>query len=63
MPASKLPDEAKKLCVMKKRLHLSKAEFARFVEILEDPIPPTPALMRAIQEYQKAKAAHPNRGL
>ena len=42
---------------------LSDEQFARFVQILEDPAPPAPALMRAMQDYKATKSAHTDRGL
>ncbi len=58
-----LAEKAHSVLVEQERLVLSEAQFARFVEILEDPAPPTPKLVQAMKEYQAAKAAHPDRGL
>lgn len=58
-----LAEKAQTVLAEQERIVLSKQQFARFVEILEDPAPPTPALARAMQEYQATKTVHPNRGL
>lgn len=58
-----LAEKAQSVLAEQERIVLSEAQFARFVEILEDPVPPTPKLVRAMQEYQATKAAHPGRGL
>lgn len=58
-----LAEKAQSVLAEQERIVLSEAQFARFVEILEDPTPPTPALVRAMQEYQATKVAHPDRGL
>ncbi|RYF37751.1 MAG: DUF1778 domain-containing protein [Cytophagaceae bacterium] len=42
---------------------LSERQCARFVAILEDPAPPTPALVKAMEGYQETKAPNPDRGL
>ena len=58
-----LAEKAQTVLAEQERIVLSEAQFARFVEILEDPSPPTPALVRAMKNYQATKAAHPDRGL
>ena len=58
-----LAEKAQSVLAEQERIVLSEQQFARFVEILEDPAPPTPALVRAAKQYQKTKAAHPDRGL
>ena len=58
-----LAEKAQSVLAEQERIVLSEAQFARFVEILEDPSPPTPALVRAMQKYQATKVAHPDRGL
>ncbi len=58
-----LAEKAQSVLAEQERIVLSEAQFARFVEILEDPAPPTPKLVRAMQEYQATKEQHPDRGL
>lgn len=58
-----LAEKAHSVLAEQERIVLSEQQFARFVEILEDPAPPAPALVRAMQEYQSTKAAHPDHGL
>ena len=58
-----LAEKAHSVLAEQERIVLSEAQFARFVEILEDPAPPTPALVKAMEKYQATKAAHPDRGL
>lgn len=58
-----LAEKAQSVLAEQERIVLSDEQFARFVEILEDPAPPTPALLRAMKQYQDVKAAHPERGL
>ena len=58
-----LAEKAQSVLAEQERIVLSEAQFARFVAILDDPAPPTPALQKAMQEYQATKAAHPDRGL
>jgi uncharacterized protein (DUF1778 family) len=58
-----LAEKAQHVLAEQERIVLSEAQFARFVEILEDKTPPTSALQKAMQKYQATKAAHPERGL
>jgi uncharacterized protein (DUF1778 family) len=58
-----LAEKAQAVLAEQERIVLSEREFARFVEILEDTSPPTPALVQAMRGYQKTKAAHPDHGL
>lgn len=60
---SALAEKAQSVLAEQERMVLSERDFARFAEILNDPAPPTPALKRAMGDYQKAKKAHPDRGL
>ena len=41
-------------------LTLTERDFARFVELLENPPPPTAALRKAMAEYQARMAVTPN---
>ncbi len=58
-----LAEKAQSVLAEQERIVLSEAQFARFVEILDDPAPPTPALKRAMEGYKATKAAHSDRGL
>lgn len=58
-----LAEKAQSVLTEQERIVLSEEQFARFVQILEDPATPTPALEKAMQEYQALRAAHPERGL
>jgi uncharacterized protein (DUF1778 family) len=42
---------------------LSERDFARFVALLENPAPPTPALRKAINDYRRLKVARPESNL
>jgi uncharacterized protein (DUF1778 family) len=58
-----LAEKAHNVLAEQERIVLSEQQFARFVEILEDPTPPQPALVKAMQNYQQTKADYPDRGL
>lgn len=58
-----LAEKAQSVLAEQERIVLSEQQFARFVEILDDPAPPTPALVEAARAYKAFKAAHPDRGL
>jgi len=45
---------------MQSRLTLTERDYARFVELLENPPPPTAALRKAMAEYQARMAVTPN---
>jgi uncharacterized protein (DUF1778 family) len=45
------------------RIRLSERDFARFVELIENPAPPTPELRDALRAYRDLKAAHPGANL
>ena len=45
------------------KIVLSERDFARFVELIENPAPPTHELMDGIAEYRRLKAAHPEANL
>jgi len=51
------------LPVEQSRLVLSERDFVRFVEIINDPSPPTPKLVQAMRDYEALRVAHPDRGL
>lgn len=58
-----LAEKAQSVLAEQERIVLSERDFARFVEILEDPGAPAPALVEAMSNYQATRAAHPDRGL
>ena len=45
------------------RITLSERDFARFVELIENPKQPTHELRDAMTEYRRLKAAHPEANL
>lgn len=58
-----LAEKAQSVLAEQERIVLSERDFERFVEILNDPTPPAPALVRAMRDYEVTRAAHPDRGL
>lgn len=58
-----LAEKAQSVLAEQERIVLSERDFARFVEIVNDITPPAPALVKAMQNYEKTRAAHPERGL
>lgn len=58
-----LAEKAQSVLAEQERLTLSERDFARFTAILEEAVPPTPALTGAMREYQKTRAKHPDHGL
>ena len=45
------------------KILLSERDFARFVELIDNPPAPTPELRADMAEYQRLKAAHPEANL
>lgn len=45
------------------RLILSERDFARFLEVLDNPPPPTPNLVAAMRAYRQLKAEFPDNNL
>ena len=45
------------------RLTLSERDFARFVELIDNPPPPTQKLQEAMAEYGRLKTEHPESNL
>ena len=45
------------------QLLLSERDFAHFVQLIENPPAPTPALRVAMSEYRRLQAAHPDSNL
>ena len=58
-----LADKAQAVLEQHERIALSERDFARFVELIETPKPPTPRLQEAIAEYRRLKAEHPESNL
>jgi uncharacterized protein (DUF1778 family) len=57
---SALAEKAQSVLERHERIVLSQRDFARFVERLETPEPPTPELQTAMAYYQTLKAAFPD---
>lgn len=55
-----LAEKAQSVLERHERITLSERDFARFVELIENAPPPTPALKNALADYQRLKAAHPD---
>ena len=49
--------------VFSEKILLSQRDFARFVETIENPPPPTKALRKMMADYNALKAAHPEANL
>lgn len=58
-----LAEKAQAVLERHERIVLSKRDFARFVELLQNPPPPTQELREAMAEYRRLKAAHPEANL
>jgi uncharacterized protein (DUF1778 family) len=58
-----LAEKAQTVLDMHARITLSERDFARFVELIDNPKPPTPELVGAMAEYQRLKAANPQSNL
>jgi len=54
-----LAEKAQTVLDQNERIILSERDFARFVESIENPKPPSEKLRQAMAEYQKLKAEHP----
>ncbi len=52
-----LAEKAQSVLERHERIVLSRRDFARFAELVENPPPPTPALRKAMAEYQRQNAA------
>ncbi len=55
-----LDEKAQKVLEREERIVLSERDFERFLEIINDPKPPTPALVAARQAYRKLQAEFPD---
>lgn len=54
-----LAEKAQSVLERQERINLSQRDFARFVELIENPPPPTQELRAAMADYRQLKAAHP----
>jgi uncharacterized protein (DUF1778 family) len=58
-----LADKAQAVLEQHERIAVSDRDFARFVQLIEAPKPPTPRLQEAMAEYRKLKAENPESNL
>ena len=58
-----LAEKAQTVLERHDRIVLSERDFARFVEMIEHPEPPTQKLREAMAEYRRLQAAHPEANL
>ena len=58
-----LAEKAQSVLERHERIILSQRDFARFVELIENPPPPAQELRAAIADYRQLKAAHPDANL
>ena len=58
-----LTEKAQSVLEQHERIALSKRDFARFVELIEKPPPPTQELQNSMADYGQLKAAHPDANL
>jgi uncharacterized protein (DUF1778 family) len=58
-----LAEKAQQVLAEHERLSFSERDFERFVEIITNPQPPTPALQKAMARYEELRAAHPDNNL
>jgi uncharacterized protein (DUF1778 family) len=54
---------AEAILAQEEKITLSERDFARFVELIENPKPPTQNLRDLMAEYQRLKADNPNANL
>jgi uncharacterized protein (DUF1778 family) len=57
---SALAEKAQQVLADHEKIVLSERDFERFVEIITNPSPPTPALVRAMREYEAQRDAEPD---
>lgn len=55
-----LAEKAQAVLAQHEKIVLSERDFSRFVEIINNPEPPTPVLRRAMQEYEAMRAQNPD---
>ncbi len=58
-----LAEKAQAVLEKHERIVLSQRDFARFVQQIENPEPPTPELREAMAEYRRLQSAHPDANL
>lgn len=58
-----LDEKAQEVLAREERIVLSERDFERFVEIINNPKPPTPALIAARRAYQQLQAELPESNL
>ena len=58
-----LEEKAQAVLERHERITLSERDFARFVEMIENPQPPTQGLREAMADYQKLRVQHPESNL
>lgn len=58
-----LDEKAQAVLDTHERITLSERDFARFVELIDNPKPPTPELVAAMTAYHRLKAANPHNNL
>ena len=58
-----LAEKAQSVLERQERIILSQRDFARFVELIENPPLPTQELRAAMADYEQLKAAHPDANL
>ena len=58
-----LAEKAQRVLAEHERLSFSERDFERFVEIITNPQPPTPALQKAMTRYEELRVAHPESNL
>ena len=56
-------DAAEEVIAQEERIIMSERDFAHFVELIENPKPPTQQLQEAMAEYRRLKIAYPDNNL
>lgn len=56
-------DAAEEVIAQEERIIMSERDFAHFVELIENPKPPTENLRKMMAEYDALKLAHPEANL
>lgn len=58
-----LAEKSQAVLDQQERIILSERDFARFVELIENPKPPTPELREAMAQYRRLQTASPEANL